>query len=553
MSYVPINGLRMLAIESSLLLATAILSYLFFRFVRWSFPRWRWLDAIISNQARAVLFVIAVALVGRALLLPWVGVPQPRIDDEYSNLLMGDTFAHFRLANPTPAAWPHFETFHVNMVPTYHSKYPVAQGVMLGIGEIVFHQPWAGVYLSTALMCGAICWALQAFVPPGWSLLGALLATVRMAFFSYWMNSYWGGAVAAIGGCLLLGALPRLAGGQVKSKDAALAGIGIVLLANTRPYEGLVMSVAVVVALLCWRRLLHRNLTGLISLRCVVPLLLVCGTAALLDGYYNFRVTGNALRMPYQTYFQQYQINPPWIILSGSKVPSYRHAYIENTWREQYSEYWENRTSPLHNFRDAYAVFAFFCPALYLFPLALGVLLAGSYRFWGAVGIYSFTWAGLLIESNKAPHYIAVSAALLPLLVIYGFRLLRIIGGRFGPLLVLTLAMLFCLQGRASEQGRSYETRGRRVVSTRMMALEMATKVSGSHLILVRYSPDHVDKSDGCVYNAANIDAARVVWAMDMGAEKNRELIDYYRGGRRIWLYQPDSDPTKLIPYQYED
>ena len=115
MNYVPINGLRMLAIESSILLATTILAFLFFRLVRWSLPRWRWLDAIISSNVRAVLFVIVVALVGRALLLPWVGVPQPRIDDEYSNLLMGDTFAHFRLTNPTPAAWQHFETFHVKL------------------------------------------------------------------------------------------------------------------------------------------------------------------------------------------------------------------------------------------------------------------------------------------------------------------------------------------------------------------------------------------------------------------------------------------------------
>ena len=70
MNYVPINGLRMLAIESSILLATTILAFLFFRLVRWSLPRWRWLDAIISSNVRAVLFVIVVALVGRALLLP---------------------------------------------------------------------------------------------------------------------------------------------------------------------------------------------------------------------------------------------------------------------------------------------------------------------------------------------------------------------------------------------------------------------------------------------------------------------------------------------------
>ena len=137
-------------------------------------PRPRWLSAILANNWRAVLLVIALALAGRALLLPWIGVPQPRINDEYSYLLMGDTFAHFRLTNPTPPEWRHFETFHVNLTPSYHSKYPVLQGLFLAVGEVAFHRPWIGVCLSTALMCGAICWALQAFVPPGWALLGGV-------------------------------------------------------------------------------------------------------------------------------------------------------------------------------------------------------------------------------------------------------------------------------------------------------------------------------------------------------------------------------------------
>ena len=107
---------------------------------------------------------------------------RPRINDEYSYLLMADTFSHHRLTNPTPPAWQHFETFHVNMTPTYHSKYPVSQGLALAFGQIVFHQPWIGVYLSTALLCGAICWCLQAFVPPGWALLGGLLAVFRCSF-----------------------------------------------------------------------------------------------------------------------------------------------------------------------------------------------------------------------------------------------------------------------------------------------------------------------------------------------------------------------------------
>src|ERR1019366_8392046 len=158
MNNVPINGLRRLLVESCTLAAAFALVFALICFVHVSLRRPRWLDWILASNSRAVLFVIVAALFGRALLLPFTGVPEPRINDEYSYLLMADTFSHHRLTNSTPPAWQHFETFHVNLTPTYHSKYPVSQGLVLAFGEIAFHQPWVGVYLSTALLCGAICW-----------------------------------------------------------------------------------------------------------------------------------------------------------------------------------------------------------------------------------------------------------------------------------------------------------------------------------------------------------------------------------------------------------
>ena len=133
MNQVPISGLRMLATESGILLVALVIAYVCLRFLRPVVNRPRWLAWILSSHLRSVLFVIAVALLGRALLLPVVGIPEPRINDEYSYLLMADTFSHFRLTNPTPPSSQHFETFHVNMTPTYHSKYPVAQGLALGV------------------------------------------------------------------------------------------------------------------------------------------------------------------------------------------------------------------------------------------------------------------------------------------------------------------------------------------------------------------------------------------------------------------------------------
>src|SRR5258708_11067201 len=101
----------------------------------------------------------------RLALLPRLPVPAPGIHDEFSYLLMADTFAHFKLSNPPPPMWMSFETFHVNFFPRYASMYPPAQGFALAIGEWLGNL-WIGVLLRLAAMCAVLYSLLLALLPP---------------------------------------------------------------------------------------------------------------------------------------------------------------------------------------------------------------------------------------------------------------------------------------------------------------------------------------------------------------------------------------------------
>src|SRR5437763_7556275 len=283
------------------------------------------------RRVTAVLTVGFLALTLRLALLPIEPVPEPVSHDEWGHLLAADTFAHWRLTNPTHPLWVHFESFSIMQQPTYQTYMQPGQGVFLAIGKIILGHPYWGVWLSCGFMCAAITWMLQAWVPARWALVGGLLVVLRFGVFGYWANSYWGGAAGAIGGALVLGALPRIKQLQ-RARDALLMGTGLAILVNSRPYEGFIFSLPVAASLLLWMASKQRPPVTILLRRVVTPLCLVLALTAVATAYYFWRVTGSPFRTPYAVGRQAYAAAPYLLWQPVRSLPTFNHPDLENVY-----------------------------------------------------------------------------------------------------------------------------------------------------------------------------------------------------------------------------
>lgn len=560
----------MMEIEFFLTVIAAALAFAFPRVGSRTFRRIeRSFGQFARREGLAVASVGVATLLLRLAILPSIPVPLPFTPDDFSNLLAADTFASGRLTNPTPPMWTHFESMHIDMQPTYQSMYFPSLGLVLAAGKVLFGQPWYGELIASALMCAAICWMLQAWMPPGWALLGGILAMLRLGLFSYWINTYTGaGLITGLGGALVLGALPRLMK-TAKTRYGILMAVGIVLLALTRPYEGLLLCLPVAIVLGRWVIFGKNRPSAVVLIRRAAPSLALLIAAAAWMGYYDYRAFGSPLTLPYTVNRAAYAMAPYYVWQSPRPEPHYRHPvmrdfYYESELKVSLKSHGWSRLVPTI-LTKVLIVTLFFAgiallPVLFTLPRAL---LDRRIRFL-VLSVLLLT-AGMLIEVFMIPHYLACFTAAFYAIGLQSMRHLRIWspqGKPFGSTLVrLTVTLCIVLAGLKLLEGPlnlgthewpaanwALMWYGPGHFGTARASIETSLEQSpGKQLAIVRYGPGH-NPSNEWVYNAANIENSKVIWARDMGSVDNLEMADFFKD-RTVWLVQPDLDPPNVSPF----
>jgi hypothetical protein len=270
--------------------------------------------------------------------------------------------------------------------------------------------------------------------------------------------------------------------------------------------------------------------------------------------YYNYRITGNALQIPFLLHEQTYGMSAHFIWQRLPPKPIFRHKIIEDFHAQYELPVYYEKHSIAGFFKINFAAMMMYllvAGSVFTIPLigSAREILSWSWNSrWGrfALSIYVFFILGMMLETYLSPHYFAPITALNYFFVLQGIRLWRARDHRVGklvllllPFLALTVLAINTYQSMAAHNDFAPALQRARL-------LKQLNQRKDQHLILVTYGPNHSYHKEW-VYNEADIDGSKVVWARDMGLKENCKLIEYFKG-RMVWSLEIDHDeaPIKL-------
>jgi hypothetical protein len=503
--------------------------------------------AWLRRPLPAALLLVLLWTLCRLAFLARDGIRQPEYHDEFCYLLGADTFAHGRLANPPHPLANFFEAPNVLVRPAYASKYPPGQALFLALGQRLFGSPFYGVILGNDLILLTFCLMLYAWVPYPWALAVSGMVACCLQPGMYWTNSYWGGSVAASGGALVL-----LGIGMYRTRPTPLAGVafalGALLLFWTRPLEGGVFTLT---ALLVFAK----ELWSKRSAGAWLAVLLIIATGGAWTCYYNQAVTGSPLQLPYAMYEKQYNVQPIFWFLPLRPEPTYANPRIASTFgiNGVYADdYRKDRRWPrgvLLGFATTIWRLVTTLGATLLFTLVVPVAWRDPrYRKMAIVtGVFLLL---LCAEVYHFQHYGAPDWAALALMIavwaqhVWNLRFRKLPVGAALVILALIASPASVALHKSMSPPLHDWTNRRAAMIARLSTLDRP------QLVIVSYPAPEWNSGIEWVYNGADIDGQRVVFARDRGTEENRALLKYYPDRQaNLLTFDRVSVQDRLDPY----
>ena len=501
-------------------------------------------------QSALLLALLSLAI--SACLSCFVAWPVPRIMDEFSYLLSADTFSHGRLTNPTPDVWQYFQSPHTILQPSYCSKYPPGPGLVLAVGEKL-GTPLFGVWMEAAVTAIAVYYLLRARLSQIWALTGGILVIFHPLQL-LWSQSFWGGALQAAGGALLVGAALR-SYDRPSWKTGFILGIGTSVLALSRPFEGAVFSLLTggVLALALLRKGVASSLKAAppLALGSIPPLLVTAVFFAL----YNKASTGSAFTFPYVIHERTYGGCPVFLWQKAWAFPSYPY----DAWRLEAS--WERASFNVQTTFRGFWRYLFGVKLLttaypwtwyWLFLLPVGVTFATGWKRPEVKAAAALLVCFLVSEFQIIwwfPHYFAAAFGLVMLLAVTGLQKLQEASSRLGMAITgIFVTLLIAVSLTFQVAGQRADASGYRWELERATLVDKLKQLPGKHLVIVSYAPDHSVHTEW-VYNGADIEGTRVLFAHALA--DNRPLLQHFRD-RTVWWLQVKAESCSLIPLQAE-
>jgi hypothetical protein len=478
----------------------------------------------LSNPSRRAKCITAMLLALIAFLYLWRAAVlhdrdlTPRLQDEFSYLIQAQLLAQGKLWLPSPPLADFFETFHVIVKPVYASVY-FPGTAMLYVPSVWINAPhyWTALILCAACV-GLVYLLVTDLLDGAYGILAALMLLTTRAFYIH-STLALSNVPAMLAGVGVLLAWLRWRGADSTRARAswsiaigAIAGWGLIV----RPLDML--------AYLAPLLLLMRHRTILVAVAAALPFL--C-----LQLVFNKGVTGSTFTTPYQYYFEEFQ--PGTGLGFADSVDEERQPRTELAQkRDLYDRFLRpligmSRLEMFARWRIRFTTSATLPSDLMLILLPIGALAAVRERRKLVCVFVPILFLGLYaLYPYYMTYYALAIAPCVIVLVLSGVR--AIARSRVMNVMMFTATVAVCASA-LPETSFTFGEELDAIPGLGNINQQLPLRAKPPAVVLFAYT-EGASPHEEPVYNYDVADPldAPIIRAHDLGAERNRQIIDYF-------------------------